>query len=169
MVDGLAVEREVQCLFGPHCNGETRNRVPVATKVVEQSLDIDFDLIVSDLAPADLLIQRACRLWRRDRGVTRRLAEPELPIVSPESVTSPGKDWIMSALPGTGSGYRDNALLRQSAREVFCRGALVTPDDMRPLIEVVFDRERRDAVPSALATSDNDAYGAELSRIGLAR
>jgi CRISPR-associated endonuclease/helicase Cas3 len=59
--------------------------VLVATQVVEQSLDLDFDLMVSDVAPVDLVLQRSGRLHRHDRGMRPlRVKEPWVWLIEPE-------------------------------------------------------------------------------------
>ncbi len=86
------IEEEVTSRFGKHPVTEKvanpcrpRRSVLVSTQVVEQSLDVDFDVMVTDIAPADLLLQRSGRLWRHDRGRTRfGWDAPTLHILLPE-------------------------------------------------------------------------------------
>jgi CRISPR-associated endonuclease/helicase Cas3 len=55
----------------------------VATQVVEQSLDIDFDEMISELAPIDLLLQRAGRMHRHERGERPTGPEARLHVLLP--------------------------------------------------------------------------------------
>ena len=66
-------------------SGAATSGVLVATQVVEQSLDLDFDVMVSDVAPVDLVLQRAGRLHRHARGLRPAgVAEPRLWLIEPE-------------------------------------------------------------------------------------
>jgi len=56
--------------------------VLVSTQVAEQSVDIDADLLITDIAPTDMLLQRLGRLWRHERS-SRSCAQPEIWIQMP--------------------------------------------------------------------------------------
>lgn len=71
-VDRMSNETRLRSILGPKAtlaNGERPElSIVVGTQVLEQSLDIDFDVLVTDIAPVDLLMQRLGRLHRHRRG-----------------------------------------------------------------------------------------------------
>lgn len=77
-VDRAAKDKELLERFGPpeKANRPVGRHIVVASQVAEQSLDVDFDLLVSDLCPVDLLLQRMGRLHRHRRGENQS-ARPE--------------------------------------------------------------------------------------------
>ncbi|MEN9856717.1 MAG: CRISPR-associated helicase Cas3, partial [Pseudomonadota bacterium] len=109
--DRQAIEQEVMGLFGPRSTpADRKGKLVIATQVIEQSLDLDFDTLASDLAPIDLLLQRAGRMRRhtkRDvRGERPVGAEDTMIVLSPPPIEDAQKDWISSTMPGTSFVYR---------------------------------------------------------------
>ena len=108
--------------------------IVVGTQVLEQSLDIDFDVMVSDLAPVDLLLQRAGRLHRHMRSNRpRALTQPVLYVR--------GVDWDASPpapVRGSRAVYGTSALLR-SAAVLNGRDSLILPLDIPTLVRHAYE------------------------------
>ena len=137
--DRLARDADLLRRFGsPRRRPERPHRaIVVATQVVEQSLDVDFDLLVTDLAPIDLILQRMGRLHRHRRTRPKALSDPMcyvdwLPSASnPDPRVEPGSETIY--------GEHDMLLTAAALNRVLADDALVTvPDDVRDLVEAVY-------------------------------
>lgn len=83
--DRKKIEEDCLAIYGKKVDrSKPRPRsVCVATQVIEQSLDLDFEFMISDIAPIDLLIQRVGRIWRHKRIRPPQLTEPTLYLINP--------------------------------------------------------------------------------------
>jgi len=126
---------EGDCLrqFGKGEEHRPNRFVLVATQVIEQSLDVDFDLMISDLAPIDLLLQRSGRLHRHTRDKRPSgLSRPKLWIVEPSFMAEGKADFAES-----GYIYDRHILLRSWLTLREC-AQVQLPEEMDGLIESVY-------------------------------
>ena len=76
MPDRTEKEQRLMERIGKHSTPEQRDRlIVVGTQVLEQSLDIDFDYLATELCPMDLLLQRIGRLHRHPDRVRPKPVE----------------------------------------------------------------------------------------------
>ncbi|PZT78000.1 CRISPR-associated helicase/endonuclease Cas3 [Streptomyces sp. AC1-42W] len=142
-VDRAAKDADLLKRFGPPGTAQGRPPGPhivVASQVAEQSLDVDFDLLVTDLCPVDLLLQRMGRLHRHQRGEGQR-DRPERLRRARCLVT--GADWqpeVPVPVRGSVAVYGAYTLLRSAAVLLphFEQGEerpVRLPDDICPLVQ----------------------------------
>lgn len=136
--DRERIEQECLAKFGPPDRDTkvTACRPPryvlVATQVVEQSLDLDFDVMVSELAPIDLLLQRSGRLQRHDRKERRYRGDPLLYVRWPEGDDEPQLD------PPSLHVYDEHVLLR-TWHALRGRDIITIPGDVQDLVDEIYD------------------------------
>ncbi len=152
--------------------------VLISTQIVEQSLDIDFDVMISDLAPADLVLQRAGRLQRHQRA-QRPLAFtdaktghpiPSLWILRPpldEDGEIKLSDHGIPDLGDNGLIYDQHILLR-SWFALRARDSISVPEEIEALIEKIYGDislgDEVSAFESDLLATTKEEYRAEIRR-----
>lgn len=144
--DRMKKEQELRDRLGPDARRDstTRPLIVVATQVIEQSLDIDFDVMFSDIAPLDLLVQRAGRLHRHgwkdgDRPANHRVARLVLTGFTRNDDGPPDLD------RGCATVYGESALLRAitTLDEHFVdHDVLTSPDDVARLVTRAYETIR---------------------------
>ncbi|GAA1291868.1 CRISPR-associated helicase Cas3' [Saccharothrix xinjiangensis] len=151
----LAVEpratRTQECLDllgAPRRDGPRRpeRMILVATQLAEQSFDVDADLLISDLAPVDLLLQRIGRLHRHDRrGRPAKLADPQAVITGFDArgVTAPGFLGSSEAIYGRYLLLRTAALVLDAEQGK----PWSIPADVPTLVEAVYSTSEGTGTP----------------------
>lgn len=132
--DRMRLEQAVLDRFGKGSSGRPHRMVCVATQVIEQSLDIDFDLMVTDLAPVDLILQRSGRVWRHQRpNRPAHFAAPEVWLLLPAVSDGGVPDFDQSQ-----TRVYDAHLLLRSYLVLKNLKELVIPEGVEELIESVY-------------------------------
>lgn len=130
--DRARLDTDLLHRFGPRGPGVKRphRHIVVASQVVEQSLDVDFDLMVTDVAPIDLVLQRIGRLHRHERPRPAGLEQPRCVLTGME-------DWAAApprAVAGSRAVYGEHALMRAAAL-LIDRNTITLPGDIAPLVQ----------------------------------
>jgi CRISPR-associated endonuclease/helicase Cas3 len=148
-------ERRLSAAFGPE--GTRPRAIVVGTQVLEQSLDLDFDFLVSDAAPMDSLIQRAGREHRHDRstsrgelvlGIVGMVDTPAGPVF-PRYLRTIYSQWVL---------LRTWALLRNK-KTISC------PDEVLALVDAVYGEHDAISCPVGWETAWQDAEAEHHRRI----
>lgn len=136
LADRQVIEEEILAKYGKGATDRPPKGIVIGTQVLEQSLDIDFDLMVTDLAPIDLLLQRVGRLHRHNRS-NRADAHPE-----PHVYVNYELDEAQQLRIGADRFYTPFILLKTwqvIEQKKTASGYFNLPDNYRPLIEAVYD------------------------------
>lgn len=177
LYDRLETEERILSHFGKEGGAdERRGKLVIATQVVEQSLDADWDFIVTDIAPMDLLIQRAGRLQRHARdengnrlekeGLQDKRGQPCLWVYGPAWTEAPEADWFQRFSRGAAMVYENHGEIWRTAK-ILQRGRLRLPEDARTVIDAVFGDAAE--LPVGLAVNATKVQGQEAADQSLAR
>ena len=159
-------------------DGEDSSRphrlIVVGTQVIEQSLDLDFDVMITDFAPVDLVLQRMGRLHRHDsRSSSERTPAYRMPVCYVRGVETFGSHNEAPDFPrGSKAVYEPMILLSSYAQLLphFDGEPIRIPADISPLVQKTYQENTSTEIPSAWAEVYESAKkecdkGKELAKV----
>jgi len=130
----------------------------VATQVIEQSLDLDFDLLITDLAPIDLVLQRAGRVHRHPRTLPAVHSRPRVFVAGldeePPDLKSEHWNKVYASYPL----YTSWHILRS-------RNAIRLPTEMEELIEATYAESTLAVLPHTISARAKEALEKFRTRV----
>lgn len=120
-------EKELQKKIGKNAN-RPKKMIVIGTQVLEQSLDIDFDVLFTDIAPMDLIIQRIGRLHRHKISRPKQLTIPRVYITGINEYGDYGKE---------NEFIYEKYLLMKT--DHFLKDKIIIPNDVSSLVQKVYD------------------------------
>ncbi|MDZ7642280.1 MAG: CRISPR-associated helicase Cas3' [Desulfurivibrio sp.] len=177
--DRKLLDEAVEGALAPKADRE-RGIIVVGSQTLEQSLDIDADLLITDLCPVDVLLQRIGRLHRHSLNRPSGFEQPRCYVMVPENGLEPLlKPAFVNGLGGwLDNGvlcgiYRDLSGLELARRLIVEHPLWVIPEMNRLLVESATHQERIDALHNELGAEWvdywNNVYGKDLADMSAAR
>ena len=179
--DRKLLDEAVEAALSPQAERRAQGGViAIGTQTLEQSLDVDADLLITDLCPVDVLLQRIGRLHRHDLTRPRGFETPRCIVLVPEAGLAPLlKPAFQNGLGGWESGgvvegiYTDLSILELTRRLVGAEPQWSIPADNRRLVESAIHPERIETLHAELGQAWADyssrIIGKNMADAGAAR
>jgi CRISPR-associated endonuclease/helicase Cas3 len=159
--DRRRLDAAVEAALSP--TGPSRGVIVIGTQTLEQSLDVDADLLITDLCPVDVLLQRMGRLFRHERPRPDGFTEPRCVVLTPDRIdpAAPLPTYGLGPAARDGSGVYPNLLtLEATVRLIRQSPVWEVPAMNRKLVEAGVDPDRL----AARAAELGPAWAAHLDR-----
>jgi CRISPR-associated endonuclease/helicase Cas3 len=172
LIDRQRIQHSVLHHLGEQSTHQDRaGRIFICTQVLQESLDVDADQMISDLTYIDVLLQRFGRYRRHTRNALGNRIEGSdqrgefvATVYGPVLVDQPTANWYSAFSSGSARIYPAHGWVWRSASAL--KQAIELPQDFRRLVEEVYVEDGK--FPSSLEKAQNEAVGKKSGDANLA-